>query len=937
MSNYCKMFLLFLTTVQLFGVAYSYAQNRVISGRVVDAVDGLPVPGAYVTEGSDGHGAVTQPDGRFTITTDKEGELSLKASHLGYELQRVSFEADDMALIKMKPKVLAGEETVVIGSQLLGQARALSMQMRNTRITNVVSVDQVGRFPDANIGDALKRIPGLSVEYDQGEARFGLVRGTEARLNSVMLNGDRIPSAEGETRAVQLDLIPSDMISMIEVNKAVTPDMDADAIGGSINLVTRSAGEGLRIAGAAGGGFGTLRGKPIGNGSLVLSQRFLNNKAGVVFSSSYHNNDFGSDNVEADWSEENGQAYVEELQIRRYDVQRIRRSLSVTADHQMSPTNKITLRGISNHRDDFENRFRVSYKDMSLPGADGLAPEVEIRRETKGGYSDNKNRRLEQQKTNAISMTGQHVIGAANLEWTARTAEASEERPFERYISYRVKDVAMIPNIADSNEPKIAAANSSDLALENWKLKEITQEHKFTEETDQALRADLNIPLLGLSFKTGFRFRAKEKMRNNIFFEAEPTGSSEVTYETMASIGASARDALKDYSEASYGPGDYKAGTFVNDEVLGALDLPVARSLSASGTQIANDAFTMEPVYDEFVPGNYSAEETVSAGYLMLEHQFGNQTLLLAGLRLEQTAVDYQGNELNLDTETISATIGDETFSSILPGLHVRHNFDDKTLVRFAWTNTIARPNYYDLVPYSAISFEDEEWEQGNPNLKPTKSMNFDVTAERYLPNNGILSAGVFYKNITDFIYEQETKVARNSSDGTAVEFDYKQPQNGDSASLLGFELAAQHQLDFIPGMGVYGNYTLTTSSIEARGELGQRNGEDLKLPGTAEHTINASVSYEKEGMTGRASLNYSSSFIEAGGYGRSAFYDRYYDSQTHLDINMSYAINPQLRLFADMNNLLDQPLRYYQGQSDRTMQVEYYGRRFMSGLKFDL
>ena len=111
--------------------------------------------------------------------------------------------------------------------------------------------------------------------------------------------------------------------------------MDADAIGGAINLVTRTAGEGLRVAGALGGGYGTLRGKPIGNGSLVLSQRFLSNQLGVVFSSSYHNNDFGSDNVEAEWVEEDGQVFMEEMQIRRYDVQRIRNSLSLKADYQI--------------------------------------------------------------------------------------------------------------------------------------------------------------------------------------------------------------------------------------------------------------------------------------------------------------------------------------------------------------------------------------------------------------------------------------------------------------------------------------------------------------------------------------------------------------------------------------------------------------------------
>ena len=107
-------------------------------------------------------------------------------------------------------------------------------------INCAVSADQVGKFPDSNIGDALKRINGINVQYDQGEARFGQVRGTSADLSSVTINGNRLPSAEGDTRNVQLDLIPADMVQTIEVNKVVTSDMDGDAIGGSINLVTKS-------------------------------------------------------------------------------------------------------------------------------------------------------------------------------------------------------------------------------------------------------------------------------------------------------------------------------------------------------------------------------------------------------------------------------------------------------------------------------------------------------------------------------------------------------------------------------------------------------------------------------------------------------------------------------------------------------------------------
>ena len=146
-------------------------------------------------------------------------------------------------------------QEVQVKGAFQGQKKAINTQKNNLGITNVVSADQVGKFPDSNIGDALKRISGINVQYDQGEARFGQVRGTSADLSSVTINGNRVPSAEGDTRNVQLDLIPADMIQTIEVSKVVTPDMDGDAIGGSINLVTKNSPYKRTINATAGSGY----------------------------------------------------------------------------------------------------------------------------------------------------------------------------------------------------------------------------------------------------------------------------------------------------------------------------------------------------------------------------------------------------------------------------------------------------------------------------------------------------------------------------------------------------------------------------------------------------------------------------------------------------------------------------------------------------------
>ena len=152
-----------------------------------------------------------------------------------------------------------------------GQAKALNQQKSKDNITNIISADQVGKFPDANIGDALKRVPGISMQNDQGEARDIIIRGLAPQLNSVTINGDRIPSAEGDNRRVQMDLIPSDMIQTIQVNKAVTPDMEADAIGGSVNLITRSAPSVFSASITGSYGVNPIRNNPNYNFSAIVS------------------------------------------------------------------------------------------------------------------------------------------------------------------------------------------------------------------------------------------------------------------------------------------------------------------------------------------------------------------------------------------------------------------------------------------------------------------------------------------------------------------------------------------------------------------------------------------------------------------------------------------------------------------------------------------
>jgi TonB-dependent receptor len=271
---------------------------------------------------------------------------------------------------------------------------------------------------------------------------------------------------------------------------------------------------------------------------------------------------------------------------------------------------------------------------------------------------------------------------------------------------------------------------------------------------------------------------------------------------------------------------------------------------------------------------------------------------------------------------------------------------------RFALTTGIARPGYYELAPYVNVISADNEITVGNPNLKATRSINLDLMAEKYFSSVGILSGGVFYKRLRDFIFTsvdptfdsldyQRTfnPAAGQNPIPSTGQWIYRTSLNGNEVDVYGVELAFQRQLDFLPGFwkgfGIYLNYTFTQSNAKGIYTADGEKRTGLSLPGTAPHMFNGSISYENKKIVARISANYTDGYIDE--IGSDAFYDRYYDGQFFLDFNASYAITPRLRLFTELNNLTNQPLRYYQGERNRTMQLEYYRSKGSAGLKFDL
>lgn len=909
-----------LTLVLALAVSFSAMADESLlqiplKGRVLDK-DKNPLPGATVCIDGTRYSAVTDIDGNYTFAKLPIGSHQLSVSYIGFAPVSMTFamseETEFVKDITMTESSQDLKEVVVTGV-FSGQAKAINKQKGNINVTNVVSSDQIGKFPDSNIGDALKRISGINVQYDQGEARFGQVRGTPAEFSSVTINGTRIPSAEGDVRNVQLDLIPSDMIQMIEVNKTLMPDQDGDAIGGSINLVTKNSPSRLSLNATAGSGYNWISRKAQMNFGITIGNRFFDDRFGVMLSASYHNSPSGSYNTEFIWEkDDNSKVYVNDYQIRQYFVTRERQSYSLSLDYKFSTHNKIWLKGIFNNRNDWENRYRATLKDITPEGV------ADVRVQTKGGGKGQRDARLERQRTLDLTLGGENRLGIFDLDWKLGYARASEYRPNERYIDFRLKKQYFGFDLSNPREPWAYPLNGSTMTLnDNFSLKELTEQFEDIVERDIKAAIDFKTSLSDRSkLKFGLKYVAKTKRKGIDYYEYTP--------EDKKGFLKDALDHIVNESTSRFMPSDkYQTGIFVDKQYLGSLNL--------------NDEsmFSKEQVAAELA-GNYNAREDVASGYARIDSRLSDNINFMGGLRIERTSLRYTGRDYDDETDVVTATPREKSsYINFLPSLLLKWELKKEMIVRVGYNQSLSRPKYSALVPGMNISRSDNEIKIGNPSLKATTSHNIDLNAEYYWKSVGLVSASLFYKHIDGFIVDE---VIYNKEYDNHIWTKFTKPKNAGNANIFGAEVTYQRDFSFIHPMmkclGFYGTYTYTHSRVTDFNFEGRENEKGLSLPGSPAHTANASLFFEKWGLNARLSFNYASAFIDE--MGASSFYDRYYDAVKYLDLNLSYTFGrkAKLTLYADCTNLLNQPLRYYQGSRDYTMQQEYYGVKFNAGVK---
>lgn len=897
-----------------------YSQSAAsLSGIVRDSDTREPMIGAYLKVAGTSLGAVSDREGRFRISGIASGSYTLKVSYLGYTTyeKEITVAAGDHTkmeiLLKAGSIELSGSE--VYGMRE-GQAKALNLQKNADNQQVVTSSEIIKLFPDPNISEALQRMPGVAVLRDQGEGRYVFLRGLEPKYSSVKINGQPVPSPEGDIRQVSLDVISSSMVSRIEVSKTLTPDMDADAVAGAINLVTKNAldFDQQMWQVSAGTGRNMLEGKPLANFDITYGNRFGEEKRlGVFVNAMGYYTHRNSDDMERVWGMRNylGENYytMEELEFRDYLAKRKRLSVNGALDYRFSDDASIHFGAVHNYFRDDEVRFRLRIKPneghwVAVGKNSARVDSIAVERETKDWALT--------RSLSLFQLTGDFRLLGMQGTYAATLSRATEAIPRRFDFTSRQDTTVGVGFKYDRSDyafPQIdfVSGNPHDASAFVWKNFEV-QKYDITEwERTGELNLQKPIRLLSNSdyAKGGIKFRAKTKQRDD-------------THDRASSLIGQVRPRLNFFGELVEDDNFY-----YNRYIFGPSGNP-KKIKSWSDTSKFNNSRAYHA--DRSETTDYDASEVIASGYGMINVRY-DQLSAVGGLRFEKTFIEYKGKQsiqsasgAPLDT---NRTKGDFEYYRFFPSLNLTYSANERLYFRTAITRAIFRGDYGDLVPWEIVDDQNDRISRGNTYLRPTMSWNFDVSGEYYFKNAGIIAGGFYYKQIEDFMYTGHRVITDTNSiyEGWEV----VQRQNGRDAHLYGAEFNWQQTFSFLPpgwdGLGVYMNYAYTHSEAYYEHRPGKKN----TLPGQPNHVGNFALTYEKKGFAARAAWNYSGSYVLSVSESVDTDFDTYVDRHLQLDISASQKLTKHIRVYLELNNLTNEPYREYVGSRKRLRQQEYY------------
>ncbi|WP_374355483.1 TonB-dependent receptor, partial [Chitinimonas sp.] len=625
----------------------------------------------------------------------------------------------------------ASAETIVVIGQAARIQQALDVQQASDAIVSVVHADGIGALPDANVAEALQRVPGVSIERDQGEGRYVRVRGLGPDLNGVTVNGTTLPSPESGRRAVMLDTIPSALIRSLEVQKTLTPDQDASSIGGTVEIKTRSAfdapGRFLSLETLASHDGNTGQTSP--KFDLAWSDRLARGKLGMAAGLSWEKRKFGSDNIETGgaWDVSGSQALLNKFEQRDYRIERERLGAALNVEYKPEAGSRYYVRGLYTRFDDREER-QSTLVSFSKPQAEGASSSAKISRALKS--------REEIQQVRSLNLGAEQKLGDWKLLVAGGVSHASETEPeYLTGVEFAGKSSFSGTGYRNAARPELFAPASSRDAGQ-FALTKAKAPMSDSHDRERNLRIDGERSTVlgdaGVAIKFGAKFSRRDKDYDKTSWAFKNLGKA------PAALPKAALE-LGSYLNGNTGWGLGEFGPRIDEAGVRALFAGIAHDsyLDQSASQIED----------------YRIKEDRDAAYVQSSVEFGNWRWL-GGVRFEGSRHHLQGTGLR--DGVFLPTVADRRDRHWLPALQLRHDISDATSVRAAITHSVVHPTFAQMRPGLLIDVAAGEAAFGNPDLKPLTSRNLDLGIESRLGKASTVSAYVFHKRINDFIYSAD-------------------------------------------------------------------------------------------------------------------------------------------------------------------------------------
>ncbi|WP_207421365.1 TonB-dependent receptor [Desertivirga brevis] len=885
-----------------------------VSGHITDSRTKESLAFATVEVVGTSLRAVSDISGAFYLANVLEGSVMLRVSYIGYtRLERqVEVIGGKNTQISLSLEANANQlRGIQITGIRRGEVKALSQMRTAENIKYVLSQEQIERYPDATVAEAMQRVPGLAVDYSYGLPRNVIIRGLDQSMGAVTMNGNRLPSTETNSRTVDLNGILSATVEAIEVNKTLTPDMDADGTAGTVNIITKTPVKGMKLLEAKGS---YSRNNLLSDNGYegAISYGTRGNRWGYLAGLNYNNSIRGEDRIQQEYDtyKING---VEKLLLSNLDLEGTelkRRNLGLQGELSYFNNNqsRIYLRGSYNKYYEVQRRGQRNYS-IGEYTADNMVSDVSVG--TSGSPRDYNRDLL------TVSAGTKQIFNKWTIDGDLTYSKGLYDQPIYYDGYFTANDLSGALGFSNPLAPQF---NFTDVDLNNpssFTATSYNNRHQFAHDEDVqfSMNNQYAFSLLGKHkgiFKFGGRYRYKEDAHTRNYYQYKLINGAMNLSNFLSSYGRN------DFYDNYYNLGNSIPNGYLLEDYY----------------QANKNLFSVNETYNRqnTDPDSYEGKEQLGAAYVMSRLNL-SKFEITAGVRYEYTGFNYKGNIVNFDNKgnyiSTNRVKTNSSFDGFFPSVNLKYALSNQTNFRAAATRSLSRPSYYDLVPWEEIEPRRTRMKKGNPDLDQATSLNLDFLFEHYFRSVGLISGGVFYKEIDNYIYEG----VYVQEGGQYDKWQITQSLNGAGAKVHGFELAWQQQFTFLPGplngLGIYANYTHIQSRFKVPGIESVRT---VRLPDMRPKVGNFAISYEKYGFSGRLSLNFYDTFTKE--LAQTEANDELELARKQLDFSASQRINKHVKIFMGISNLNNAQVRVNYGDG-RPGDYKYYSTWGNIGIKY--